>query len=165
MLGFKVFHSHLNKEMEVVKVFEGDSVNSFETALKVEGYPYGRLTCTMYKWIETVKNKGSRIVEQTTNPKRDHALNNPHKSVYHSIIMIVEFDNGHYGYDIFDSVRNLDNTIQFFNRYYQYMSERQKHIMRNNIAFYKDNCSKDAYYIKAFEQYKTKFPEFEWPTF
>lgn len=43
-----------------------------ETAYVVEDYPYGfRLRCKIRYWLEYKKNKGFRLVSQTTNPKRE----------------------------------------------------------------------------------------------
>jgi hypothetical protein len=41
-----------------------------ETAYLVDDYPYGfRLRCKIRYWLEYKKNKGFRLVSQTTNPK------------------------------------------------------------------------------------------------
>lgn len=43
---------------------------SFETAYKIENYPWGyKLRTTMYVWIESKKNKGDREVRQTIDPR------------------------------------------------------------------------------------------------
>lgn len=43
---------------------------SYETAYKIENYPWGfRLRTTQFVWIETVKKKGDRVVRQTIDPR------------------------------------------------------------------------------------------------
>lgn len=65
--------------MTIVKALYGH--NSFETAYKVDNYPYGRLQCTMYFWLEFKTKKGYRLVTQSINPKNGK-LNKPHPSTY-----------------------------------------------------------------------------------
>jgi len=57
-----------------------------ETAYVVEDYPYGfALRCKIRYWLETTKH-GTRLVSQTTNPKRDGEVwNRPKASTYASI--------------------------------------------------------------------------------
>jgi len=44
--------------------------NSFETAYKIEDYPWGyKLRTTMFVWVESVPKKGDRVVRQTIDPR------------------------------------------------------------------------------------------------
>lgn len=55
---------------------------SFDTAYRVEDYPYGfKLRTTIYYWLETVAKKGDRFCSQTINPKNGK-LNAPKKSTF-----------------------------------------------------------------------------------
>lgn len=56
---------------------------SMETAYVVEDYPYGfRLRCKIRYWLESNKN-GTRLVSQTSNPKREGLVwNKPKASTY-----------------------------------------------------------------------------------
>ena len=43
---------------------------SFETAYKIEGYPWGyKLKTVQYVWIESVPKKGDRVCRQTVDPR------------------------------------------------------------------------------------------------
>lgn len=55
-----------------------------ETAFVVSDYPYGfRLRCKIRYWLEYKSGKGSRLVSQTTNPKRAGEFwNKPKASTY-----------------------------------------------------------------------------------
>ncbi len=56
--------------------------NSFETAYRVDSYPYGSLRCRIWFWLEFGgENKGYRFVSQTENPKNGR-MNAPKKSTY-----------------------------------------------------------------------------------
>lgn len=69
--------------------------NSFETAYIVQDYPYGRLRCKMYFWLETHPKKGVRLVTQSENPKNGR-MNKPHASTYSKITENLYLDeNGH----------------------------------------------------------------------
>lgn len=57
---------------------------SFETAYRVENYPYGRLRTSMFYWLETTPKKGDRFCSRTINPKNGR-LNAPKKSTYLNI--------------------------------------------------------------------------------
>jgi len=58
---------------------------NFETAYKVENYPYGfRLKTTMHYWIETVPKKGDRLCTCTINPKTGR-VNATKKSTFSNI--------------------------------------------------------------------------------
>ena len=68
---------------------------SFETAYKVENYPYGfRLKTTMHYWIESTPKKGDRFCTCTINPKNDR-LNATKKSTYVAIGCMFLNDIGH----------------------------------------------------------------------
>jgi hypothetical protein len=58
--------------------------NSFETAYLVESYPYGKLRCRIWFWLESDLKKGFRFVSQTENPKNGR-MNLPKKSTYSKI--------------------------------------------------------------------------------
>ncbi len=70
---------------------------SKETAYLVEDYPYGFvLRCKIRYWIETKPGHGSRVVSQTTNPKRGDIWNTPKASTYSPIrVLYLNTENGH----------------------------------------------------------------------
>lgn len=80
--------------MSVEKVLSGHV--SPETAYLQTDYPYGfRLRCQIRYWIETNKH-GSRVVSQTTNPKKPGTVwNKPKASTYSPIRVLFLDDNGH----------------------------------------------------------------------
>jgi len=80
--------------MTVVTVLSGHT--SQETAYLVEDYPYGfRLRCQIRFWIETNKN-GSRVVSQTSNPKKPGLVwNKPKASTYTPLRVLFIDENGH----------------------------------------------------------------------
>lgn len=55
---------------------------SFETAYLVENYPYGRLRCKIWYWLEHHPKFGVRFCSRTENPKTGR-LNNPKRGTYH----------------------------------------------------------------------------------
>jgi hypothetical protein len=58
---------------------------SFETAYKVDDYPYGfKLRTTIFYWIETTKKKGDRFCSCTIDP-RNGRINKPKKSTYYPL--------------------------------------------------------------------------------
>lgn len=56
-------------------------VHTQENPFVIDSYPYGRLRCVKRVWLETKKNKGTRCVGQTQNPK-NQVWNKPHASTY-----------------------------------------------------------------------------------
>jgi len=68
---------------------------SFETAYKIENYPWGyKLRTTMYIWVESVKKKGDRIIRQTIDPKTNR-LCAPKASTFSPIKWIYLDEQGH----------------------------------------------------------------------
>lgn len=66
---------------------------SADTAYLVEDYPYGfRLRCQIRYWIETTKH-GSRVVSQTTNPKKPGTVWNKPKASTYSDIRVLYIDD------------------------------------------------------------------------
>jgi hypothetical protein len=54
-----------------------------ETAYVVNDYPYGfRLRCVIRYWLDSHPKKGTRLMTQTTNPKRGNTWNKPKASTY-----------------------------------------------------------------------------------
>lgn len=83
----------LNKtdKMELLKNYTNE-----QNALIVENYPYGYLRTSIKYWIETNK-KGDRFISCTLNPKTNK-WNNPKKSVYYSVAVMIKEDNGYISY-------------------------------------------------------------------
>lgn len=68
---------------------------SFETAYKIENYPWGyKLRTTMHIWVESVKKKGDRIIRQTIDPKTNR-LCAPKASTFSPIKWIYLDEQGH----------------------------------------------------------------------
>lgn len=80
--------------MSVTKVLTGHT--SPETAYVVEDYPYGfRLRCKIRYWLDT-NNRGTRVLSQTTNPKRPGTVwNKPKASTYSNVRVLFLDENGH----------------------------------------------------------------------
>lgn len=67
---------------------------SFETAYLVEDYPYGRLRCKIWFWVEANK-KGFRFCSRTENPKTGR-LNAPKCGQYYKVAGAMYLDDvGH----------------------------------------------------------------------
>ena len=78
-----------------MKILDFNSKNS------TDNYPYGRLKTTAYFSLEFKPNKGCRTCFQTIDPKSGR-LNKPKNSTYHTLIIPIQEENGHYGYLHFD---------------------------------------------------------------
>lgn len=87
----------------------------------VDNYPYGRLKCTMFFYIEFKKGKGYRAVNQSINPKTG-TLNKPHYGTYNTFMyMYREAETGHikfsgwniYGYENIQTLITLLTENEF----------------------------------------------------
>jgi len=79
--------------MENTKFLKGHT--NFETAYKIENYPWGyTLKTTMYVWIETQPKKGDRVIRQTINPKNGR-LCAPKASTYSPVKYLYMDEAGH----------------------------------------------------------------------
>lgn len=68
--------------MTVCTVLPGVHISP-DTAYVVDDYPYGyRLRCTIRYWLEVHPKHGTRMMAQTTNPKRGNVWNKPKASTY-----------------------------------------------------------------------------------
>jgi len=86
---------------QIVKILNGH--RSFETAYKVENYPYGfRLRCTIFYWVETTKKRGDRFCTCTIDP-RNGRLNKPKKSTYAPFMYLYLDEIGHVQYGAIDA--------------------------------------------------------------
>jgi hypothetical protein len=72
-----------------------------ETAFVVADYPYGfRLRCQIRYWLEHHPKRGTRLVSQTSNPKRGGIWNKPKASTYSDIAGVMFLDDkGHVQWD------------------------------------------------------------------
>jgi hypothetical protein len=69
--------------------------NSFETAYKIENYPWGyKLRTIMYVWIESLPKKGDRVVRRTVDP-RTGKLCAAKVSTFSNIKALYAQENGH----------------------------------------------------------------------
>lgn len=89
---------------ENIKILNGHT--SFETAYKVENYPYGfRLRTSIFFWIETTKKRGDRFCSCTIDP-RNGRVNKPKKSTYSPFkYMFIDENTGyveHSGIDAYE---------------------------------------------------------------
>jgi hypothetical protein len=88
---------------------------SFETAYKVENYPYGfRLRTTMHYWIETVAKKGDRLCTCTINPKNGR-INAPKKSTFSNIGILYLDENNHVHWDTINIYTKPNLIVDFIN--------------------------------------------------
>lgn len=71
LLEFEIFNTQPTEEMPYI----------------IEDYPYGYLRTQMRVYVESVKNKGDRIVRQTLNPKTNK-WNAPKKSTYDEVSLL-----------------------------------------------------------------------------
>ncbi len=89
--------------------------NSFETAYKIENYPFGfRLKTTQYIWVESVPKKGDRIIRQTVDP-RTGKLCAPKASTFAPIMWLYVDDVGHVqsnGVGIYTDRSNIVEAVE-----------------------------------------------------
>lgn len=101
--------------MTIKQVLSGHT--SFETGYLVDSYPYGRLRCRKWYWIETAEKKGVRFVGQTENPKNGQ-MNAPKKGTYIRISGCMFLDeNDHVqfkGISEYDSAERVQAFLQDF---------------------------------------------------
>lgn len=89
--------------------------SSFETAFLIPSYPYGRLRCKKYVWLETVPKKGDRLCEQTENPKTGR-LNAVKKSTFVNLGCLYLDANNYIqwtGLTIYSKQESKDKFIEF----------------------------------------------------
>ena len=103
-----------------------------ETAHVIADYPFGfRLRCQKRVWIETTKH-GSRIVSQTTNPKRPGLVwNKPKASTYSNLRVLFVDDNGHVQNDGLSLYANTEKIAGFEAAYgVALTSERDQKVLK-----------------------------------
>jgi hypothetical protein len=87
--------------------------NSFESAYLVEDYPYGRLRCKIWFWLEYKKNKGYRFCSRTENPKNGR-LNAPKYGTYHIVGACMYLDEiGHVQYAAINEYSDAKKILDF----------------------------------------------------
>lgn len=102
-----------------------------ETAIVIDGYPYGGLRTQIRYWVETAvkgSKKGQmRFVSQTLDPKRrDEHWNNPKESTYVPfLVMYKNSENGHIEYETLYP-RSAPDRFYFFWKHKDQLSEEQQ---------------------------------------
>lgn len=134
--------------MAIIKPIYGH--NSFETAYLVASYPYGRLRCKMWFWLETKDKKGVRFVSQSENPKNGR-MNKPHASTYSLIAGNMYLDeNEHVQWSAVTEYSSAEEVLKFIELF------PQNHCMEKLFVWCKMKC---AYANKAVETGRTQFGE------
>lgn len=102
--------------MTVVQALYGH--NSFETAYKVDSYPYGSLRCKIWFWIEFGgEKKGYRFVSQTENPKNGR-MNAPKKGTYALLAANMYLDeNGHVQHAVIGQYCDYGRVLEFIKNF------------------------------------------------
>lgn len=129
--------------MTIVKVLSGHY--SSETAYIVDGYPYGFvLKCRKKYWLE-VNKKGTRLMEQTTNPKKSGEVWNAVKmSVYSSVGALFINEEGHVAYDCL-SMYWPEKARKFLETYKEgLLPEQQEYLVNLADAYDKKEASKST---------------------
>lgn len=89
--------------------------NSFETAYKIENYPWGfKLRTTQFVWVETLPKKGDRIIRQTIDP-RTGELCAAKASTFSPIKWLFIDENGHVqstGLNIYTNKETVTKCIE-----------------------------------------------------
>lgn len=111
---------------------------SLETAYIVESYPYGRMRCRKKYWIEHIKGR-DRLVEQTSNPKKDNLVwNKPKKSTYNWVECLYLDQKGHVqSYGIDKCYVNLKQVEIMKDLFYSVLNDTQKNIVDQLIDLLK----------------------------
>lgn len=87
-----------------------------DTAYTVPDYPYGfTLRCKIRYWIETKAGHGSRVVSQTTNPKKPGEVWNKPKASTYSFLRVLYLDDatGHVENDGLGVYASADEIAAF----------------------------------------------------
>lgn len=91
--------------------------NSRETAYHVDSYPYGRLRCNIWFWIERDSKKGFRFCSQTENPKNGR-MNAPKKSTYVKFAGCMYLDeNNHVQWSGITEYSSCDEALAFVRKF------------------------------------------------
>ena len=92
---------------------------SRETAYQVSSYPYGRLRCKIWFWLEYGgDNKGWRFCSQTENPKNGR-LNAPKKGTYSKFAMNMYLDeNDHVQVKAVNEYSSAQEVYDFVKAFY-----------------------------------------------
>ena len=93
---------------------------------EVNNYPYGYLKTTAFFSLEFKSGKGFRSVFQTINPKTGR-INNPKRSTYSPLMIMVEKENGHIGYICggFNGDEEINKTCQIINEHFDLFTPEQ----------------------------------------
>lgn len=120
--------------MNEIKILSGHV--SPETAYVVDDYPYGFvLRCKIRYWLESSPKKGSRLVSQTTNPKRGHAWNKPKASTYQRFGGAMYLDaRGHVTWSGCNEYCELQELIDWQTTFSAGVPEEMRPVMLNWIA-------------------------------
>ena len=91
--------------------------NSRETAYLVSDYPYGRLRCKIWFWLEHSRTKGYRFCSQTENPKNGRM--NAHKmSTYSKIAGCMYLDEqNHVHWSGVTEYTDCDKALDFVQKF------------------------------------------------
>lgn len=92
---------------------------SFDTAYLVTDYPYGRLKCNIWFWLENDPKNGFRFCSRTQNPKNG-VLNAPKKSTYSKIAGVMYLDdNNHVKWNSLTEYSEPAHALDFVRTYPQ----------------------------------------------
>lgn len=122
--------------------------SSFETAYRVENYPYGRLRTSMFYWIETTPKKGDRFCSRTINPKNGR-LNAPKKGTYSAIGIMYLDEKNHVQWDCVSMYTQRAKLDEFISKVgEQNLNPDQKIMLKQlrgeKVVFDRDPITGDA---------------------
>ena len=123
--------------------------------LIIKNYPYGFKKTQIKVFIESVKNKGDRYITQTQNPKT-LKWNNPKKSIYNAVMVLISKENGHISYLGLYSSTSKEDYEQFINKVGDYefndLQTHQLKLLRSLIKVYSK-----VEYTCTIRKFKNKF--------
>jgi hypothetical protein len=92
---------------------------SHETGYLVDSYPYGRLRCRIWFWLEFDQKKGYRFCSVTENPKNGR-INAPKKSTYQHVIGAMYLDEkGHVTWSAINEYTGWAECLKFIENFPQ----------------------------------------------
>ena len=103
--------------------------------VEVSDYPYGRLRCTLFNFIEFDPKKGYRHCTQTINPKTNR-INNPKKGTYSPFIFrYYNEENNHIvgAHFSFNGAESIAKGIKFCNEVFDLLTFDDKHYLYSLI--------------------------------
>lgn len=118
-----VFKNYINGKTTIE--FLRLNKSTVENPVIIENYPYGFSQRTKIKYYIEETKRGNRFVSQTLNPKTE-LWNNPKKSTYCDVMVLIGDENGHITYLSCSINDDKSKAEAFLIAFKTYINEEQK---------------------------------------